>query len=124
MARVWGVIAPVYMRLGRYADAATAFRRLIELLGETPDRLGDLGEALTLANGGNVGDEARAAFQKVLAKDPANARAGFWLGIADEQARQVRRSRQPLQDAARAQACRSNVDSRGQAEAGRVSRRN
>ena len=81
----WGVIAPVYMRLGRYADAALAFGKVIELLGETPDRLGDLGEALTYANDGTVGDEARAAFQKAQAKEPSNARAGFWLGVADEQ---------------------------------------
>jgi cytochrome c-type biogenesis protein CcmH len=81
----WGVIAPVYMRLGRYADAASAYGKVIELLGETPDRLGDLGEALTYANDGMVGDEARAAFQKAQAKEPSNARAGFWLGVADEQ---------------------------------------
>lgn len=81
----WGVIAPVYMRLGRYADAASAFSKAIELLGETPDRLGDLGEALTFANDGTVGDDARAAFLKAQAKDPTNARAGFWLGIAQEQ---------------------------------------
>jgi cytochrome c-type biogenesis protein CcmH len=81
----WAVIAPVYMRLGRFADAASAFGKVIELLGETPDRLGDVGEALTYANDGTVGDEARAAFQKAQAKEPANARAGFWLGVADEQ---------------------------------------
>ena len=81
----WGVVAPVYMRLGRYADAALAFDRQIELLGETPDRLGDLGEALTYANDGTVSVEARAAFQKAQAKEPANSRAGFWLGVADEQ---------------------------------------
>ncbi len=81
----WSVIAPVYMRLGRYDDAALAFKKVIELQGETPDRLGDVGEALTYANDGNVGDDARAAFQKAQAKEPSNARAGFWLGIADEQ---------------------------------------
>ena len=81
----WGVIAPVYMRLGRYADAAAAFGKVIELLGETPDRLSDVGEALTYANDGNVGDDARLAFQKAQAKEPSNARAGFWLGVADEQ---------------------------------------
>ena len=81
----WSVIAPVYMRIGRYADAAAAFRKVATLLGETPDRLGDVGEALTYANDGNVGDDARAAFEKARAKDPANARASFWLGMADEQ---------------------------------------
>jgi cytochrome c-type biogenesis protein CcmH len=81
----WRVVAPVYMRLGRYAEAASAYRKAIELLGETPERLADLGEALTYANDGNVVEEARAAFQKAAAKDPANARAGILLGIALEQ---------------------------------------
>lgn len=81
----WSVIAPVYMRAGRYADAAVAFGKVVELLGETPDRLGDVGEALIYANDGNVGDEARVAFEKARTKDPANARAAFWLGMADEQ---------------------------------------
>lgn len=81
----WTVVAPVYMRLGRYADAASAFQKAIGLLGETPDRLGDLGEALAFANDGNVGDEARAAFRKAQSHDPSNARAAFWLAIAQEQ---------------------------------------
>ncbi len=81
----WSVIAPVYMRLGRYADAASAFQKTIELLGETPERLGDLGEALAFANDGNVSDAARAAFGKAQPQDPSNARAAFWLAIAQEQ---------------------------------------
>jgi cytochrome c-type biogenesis protein CcmH len=81
----WGVIAPVYMRLGRYPEAADAFKKAIELLGETPERLGDLGEALTFASDGTVSAEARAAFEKVLAKQPEDARAGFWIAVSQEQ---------------------------------------
>jgi cytochrome c-type biogenesis protein CcmH len=81
----WGVIAPVYMRLGRYADAASAYNKVIAAFGATADRLADVGEALTFANDGNVSDDARAAFQQAQAKDPSNARAGFWLGVAQEQ---------------------------------------
>jgi cytochrome c-type biogenesis protein CcmH len=82
----WVVIAPVYMRLGRYDDAAKALKNAIRLAGETPERWGDLGEALTLAGGNAVSAEAAAAFQKVLALEPQNDRAQFWLGMADEQA--------------------------------------
>lgn len=81
----WRVVAPVYMRMGRYADAVSAYGKMIALLGETPERLADFGEALTYANGGKVVAEARAAFQKAAAKDPTNARAGIWLGVAEEQ---------------------------------------
>jgi cytochrome c-type biogenesis protein CcmH len=81
----WNVLAPVYLRLGRYPEAANALKKSIELLGATPKRLGDLGEALTLANGGQVTDEAIEAFRKVLASEPQNDRAAFWLAMSDEQ---------------------------------------
>lgn len=81
----WNVLAPVYLRLGRYADAANALQKSVEILGSTPKRLGDLGEALTLANGGQVTDDALESFRKVLASEPQNDRASFWLAMADEQ---------------------------------------
>jgi cytochrome c-type biogenesis protein CcmH len=85
----WNVIAPVYMRLGRYADAAEAYRNAAKILGDTADRAANLGEALTLANGGTIDPEARAAFEKALSLDPAQAKSQFWLGIAEEQAGQT-----------------------------------
>ncbi|HET7849065.1 MAG TPA: c-type cytochrome biogenesis protein CcmI, partial [Pseudolabrys sp.] len=44
--RGWEVLAPVYMRLGRFDDAVKAWRKVIALSGETADRQADLGEAL------------------------------------------------------------------------------
>ncbi len=81
----WSVIAPVYYRMGRYADAAKAYRKAMQLLGETTELRGDLAESLSLANGGVVPDEAATAFLKVLAADAENERAQFWLGMSDEQ---------------------------------------
>lgn len=82
----WSVIAPVYMRLGRYPEAAEAFRKAAKLLGETAERAANLGEALALANGGDVGTEARHAFDKAISLDPGHAKARFWLAISEEQA--------------------------------------
>ena len=84
-AEGWRVISHIYMRLGRYADAVHAYKQTIELLGSTTERLGDLGEALTLENGGVVTSEARDAFTKVLAAEPEDDRAQFWLAVAVEQ---------------------------------------
>jgi cytochrome c-type biogenesis protein CcmH len=82
----WSVIAPVYMRLGRYPEAADAFRKASKLLGETADRAANLGEALALATGGDVAADARQAFEKALSLDPDHGKARFWLAIAQEQA--------------------------------------
>ena len=82
----WSVIAPVYMRLSRYADAAEAYRNAIKLLGESAERSVNLGEALALANQGIVDSEARAAFDKALSLDSNNAKARFWSAIGEEQA--------------------------------------
>src|SRR5262249_52766013 len=42
----WEVLAPIYMRLGRYDEAVKARRSALRLLGPTAARQSDLGEAL------------------------------------------------------------------------------
>ncbi|MFZ1962651.1 MAG: c-type cytochrome biogenesis protein CcmI, partial [Roseiarcus sp.] len=61
-AKGWAVIAPVYMHIGRYDDAANAFGELLRLDGESADRRAAYGEALVGAAGGGVTADARAAF--------------------------------------------------------------
>jgi cytochrome c-type biogenesis protein CcmH len=83
--RGWEVIAPVYMRLGRFEDAVRAYRSSLKLLGETADRQASLGEALAGAATGVVTADAKAAFERALVLDAANPRAQFYLGIAAQQ---------------------------------------
>jgi cytochrome c-type biogenesis protein CcmH len=83
--RGWEVIAPVYMRLGRYDDAVRADRNILRTLGESPDRLSDLAEALIAQANGVVTAEAKSLFEKVSGSDADNARAQFYLGLAAEQ---------------------------------------
>ena len=59
-ARGWRLLAPVYMRMGRYDAAANAFRQLLRLEGENGGRRADYGEALVAAAGGAVTSDARA----------------------------------------------------------------
>jgi cytochrome c-type biogenesis protein CcmH len=82
----WEVLAPVYMRLGRFNDAAQAWRRTIALNGDNATREAALGEALVAAAGGVVSDEALSAFQHAVAADPHEPKASYFLGLADEQA--------------------------------------
>ncbi len=81
----WEVIAPVYLRMGRFDDAVMARRKSIALNGENATREADLGEALVAAANGVVTDEAKQAFQRAVAGDAQEPKARYFLGLADEQ---------------------------------------
>jgi cytochrome c-type biogenesis protein CcmH len=81
----WEVIAPVYMRIGRPAEAVTAWRNTIRILGSTAARQADLGEALVAMQRGIVTADARKAFQAAIETDPAAAKPRFFLALAKEQ---------------------------------------
>lgn len=81
----WEVLAPVYMRIGRPGDAATAWRNTIRILGSTAARQANLGEALVAAQSGMVTADARKAFQAAVGHDPAAPKARFFLALAREQ---------------------------------------
>jgi cytochrome c-type biogenesis protein CcmH len=83
--RGWEVLAPVLTRIGRYDDAARAWRNSITYNGETALRRADLGEALTGAGGGIVTAEAKAEFDRALALDPQEMKARYFVGLAAEQ---------------------------------------
>jgi cytochrome c-type biogenesis protein CcmH len=83
--RGWEVIAPVYLRLGRFDDAVRAQTNTVRLLGETAARRADLGEALVAQANGVVTAQARAVFERALALDQNDARGQFYKGLAAEQ---------------------------------------
>ncbi len=84
-ARGWAVLAPVYMRQGRFDDAVAAFRQLLRLKGESGDLRASYGEALVAAAGGVVTADARSAFDTALADSPGLPMARFYLALAAEQ---------------------------------------
>ena len=79
------VSAPELMRLGRYAEAIRAYRTSIEVSGDSAERLSDLGEAIARAAGGAVTTEARAEFERAVAQNADDPKAGYFLGLAAEQ---------------------------------------
>jgi cytochrome c-type biogenesis protein CcmH len=83
--RGWEILAPIYLRAGRYDDAARAFANAATYLGPTMDRLVDVGEARVLAAGGVVTAEARAAFDEAARLSPLSPRGRYYLAIAREQ---------------------------------------
>jgi len=84
-ARGWTVLAPVLMRLGRYDDAARAYRNILTYGAESAERRSDLGEALTNAAGGVITADAKAAFERALALDAGEVKARYFTGLAAEQ---------------------------------------
>jgi cytochrome c-type biogenesis protein CcmH len=83
--RGWEIIAPVYMRLGRYDDAIKARRTILTQLGPTAQREADLGVALAMAAGGNVTADSKSAFERAVSLEPGNVNAMFFLGVAAQQ---------------------------------------
>ena len=83
--RGWEVLAPVYLKLGRYSDSVRAWRSTLSLLGETADRQANLGEALVAEANGIVTDEASNAFIRAVTLDKTIVSARYYLGLAAEQ---------------------------------------
>ena len=79
------MLAPVYLQMGRFADAVTARRKVLALAGETAARQADLGEALTAAANGIVTGDAKTAFERAQQLDPHDLKSKFFIGLAAEQ---------------------------------------
>jgi cytochrome c-type biogenesis protein CcmH len=79
------VVGPVYLRLGRHADAARAFAAALRLLGPTADRHANLGEAFVFEGNGIVTADARAAFEAATALDSGHVKSRFFLALAAQQ---------------------------------------
>jgi cytochrome c-type biogenesis protein CcmH len=83
--RAWEVLAPVYMRLGRFDEAARAWGHVINLSGSTAEREANYGEAVVAAANDVVTADAKAAFERALALDPKDVMARFYMGMAADQ---------------------------------------
>lgn len=86
--RGWSVVAPVYMQQQRFADAANAYRRVIELSGATADLETNLGEALMMQAGGDAAGEPMRLFESAAARDPKHIRSRFYIASESTRTRQ------------------------------------
>jgi len=83
--RGWEIIGPVYMKLGRYEEAARAFANASRVLGDSAERLVAQGESLVYAAQERVTPEAAELFEKALELREGNPVAYFYLALAREQ---------------------------------------
>jgi cytochrome c-type biogenesis protein CcmH len=81
----WEVIAPVYLKAGRNADAEAAYANAVRLQGESVKLLAGLAEASMLARDGIVTEVARTAYEKILKLEPGMVEPRFWLAMGKEQ---------------------------------------
>jgi cytochrome c-type biogenesis protein CcmH len=84
-ARGWMVLAPAYKRIGRYTDAANAYRKALAISGPDADLMTDMGESLVLANNGLVSNEAQKIFEAVRLTAPKHMKARFYVALAHRQ---------------------------------------
>jgi cytochrome c-type biogenesis protein CcmH len=77
----WELLMPSYFNMGRYADAANAAGRLIELKGPTAELYSSLSEALTLDNGGMMNEAAIAAANEALKLDSKDPKARYYAAL-------------------------------------------
>ncbi|PJO47343.1 c-type cytochrome biogenesis protein CcmI [Brucella pituitosa] len=84
-ARGWDVLAPIYLRIGRGADAVNAYRSAIRLEGENFQRILGLGEALIGVSGGPVTAEAEGLFEKAATLEPDDIRPQYYLAQGEMQ---------------------------------------
>ncbi|MGG7581999.1 c-type cytochrome biogenesis protein CcmI [Rhizobium sp. Nf11,1] len=84
--RGWNVIAPVYLRTGRIAEAQSAYRNALRILGPDVDRLGGLAEALMIEADGSVTADTLDILRQILRLEPKNPRALFYIAVGMEQA--------------------------------------
>jgi cytochrome c-type biogenesis protein CcmH len=74
----WMMLSRSYKVLERYQDAANAMRKAYALVGDQPDVLLQMADALAMANGGTLKGEPTALVEKALVLEPGN-QMGLWL---------------------------------------------
>jgi len=87
---IWWLLGQSYAFVGRYGEAADAYRRAVELSGDAPDVLATYAEAVVLANGNRVTVMARLAFEQVRSQVPDDPRARYYLALHAAQNEQYR----------------------------------
>ncbi len=75
----WQVLAPAYIRAGRFDDAVNAYRKIVELAPLTADTQTDLAEALLMSGQEEDLNEVMSLLGAAVNMDPTHARSRFYL---------------------------------------------
>ncbi len=83
-ANGWFLLGRTYMNIRDYPQAAQAFDRALQLLGEQPGIMLALADALTMSQQGNTSGRPAELVQKALAMEPENTTALWMAALAAE----------------------------------------
>lgn len=85
-ARGWDILAPIYARQGRFAEARGAYEQFLRIQGDDPFVLVEVGELFVIENQGLVTQEAMGWFVEALGMDPGNPKARYYraLGLVQD----------------------------------------
>jgi cytochrome c-type biogenesis protein CcmH len=83
-AEGWRMLGFAFDESGKYAEAATAYARAVQIDPSKADYWSSLGEARVLAGPGNVTPDAKAAFEKAAALNAKDPRARYFLGVSKD----------------------------------------
>ncbi len=86
----WFLLGRSYAFVERYAEAAEAYRRAVELSDNDPRILSTYAEAVVLANGNKVTQTAHLAFTEVNRALPDEPRARYYLALYQAQQQNYR----------------------------------
>jgi cytochrome c-type biogenesis protein CcmH len=78
--RGWTVLAPALLEVGRFADAANAYARIVDLSEPSAQLLTDRAEALLLAADGAGSDEAMGLLRTAAEMDASHVQSRLYLG--------------------------------------------
>ena len=85
-AHGWLLLARTQGALERWQDSGASYQHAMSLTKNAPEAVSGYGEMLVMAAGGIVTPAAHDAFATVLASDPGDAPARYYLSLADAQA--------------------------------------
>ena len=77
-AEGWFMLGRSYMSMGRYPEAANAFKQVLNLVGDEPAVMFRYADALAMAQGGKLAGEPFALIKRALELSPDD-KTGLWL---------------------------------------------